>query len=190
MIQLAIFISGGGSNAQAIARYFEASEQISVNLLVTNNASSQVLPWFESKGIETLVIQNEDLHKEAWILEQLKNFEIDAVVLAGFLRKIPTFLVAAFPDRILNIHPSLLPKFGGKGMYGIRVHEAVLGAGEKRTGITIHLVNEAYDEGGILAQYELEIPASAKPQDLMQQIQVLEHRYYPVEIEKYLKHVF
>jgi phosphoribosylglycinamide formyltransferase-1 len=189
MINLAIFISGNGSNAQAIHGYFAAHDNIAVRLLVTNNAASIALPWFQEMKVETLVIQNEDLLKETEILQALKKAGVDLIILAGFLRKIPDYLIRAFPNRILNIHPSLLPKFGGKGMYGIKVHQAVLNAGEKETGITIHLVNEHYDEGQILAQYSLVIPDNCNDRYLQTLVQELEHKHYPLEIEKYINNV-
>ena len=189
MIKLAVFISGNGTNAQAIAGYFASHNQISVNLLLTNNALSKVLPWFKERQIETLVIQNEDLLKETEILRALNKAGVDYIILAGFLRKIPDYLIAAFPNRILNIHPALLPKFGGKGMYGIHVHQAVIDAGEKETGITIHLVNQNYDEGKILAQYSLAVPERVNARYLQTLVQDLEHKHYPETIEKYIKNV-
>lgn len=189
MIKLAVFISGNGTNAQAIAGHFASHNQISVNLLLTNNALSKVLPWFKERQIETLVIQNEDLLKETEILRALNKAGVDYIILAGFLRKIPDYLIAAFPNRILNIHPALLPKFGGKGMYGIHVHQAVIDAGEKETGITIHLVNQNYDEGKILAQYSLAVPERVNASYLQTLVQDLEHKHYPETIEKYIKNV-
>ncbi len=189
MTNLAVFISGNGSNAQAIAKYFDGHDQIAVRILVSNNATSSILPWFEEKGIQTLVIQNEDLKHETMLPENLRSAKIDCIILAGFLRKIPTHLIAAFPNRIINIHPALLPKFGGLGMYGIHVHQAVIDSGEKETGITIHLVNQNYDEGKILAQYSLAVPDGVNAHSLQSLVQELEHKYYPLEIEKYIKNV-
>ena len=188
MTRLAIFASGKGSNARKIIEHFKGSSEVEVALLVTNNKNSMSKDIAQEFGISFLHFQNELVENGLEMLKKLHDYKIDFVVLAGFLRKIPSTIIEAYPKHIINIHPALLPKFGGKGMYGMHVHQAVIDAGEQETGITIHLVNEKYDEGQVIAQHKIQVPKGIKADDLAQLIHHLEHAHFPVEIEKYILH--
>ncbi len=183
---LAIFASGTGSNARKIIEHFKHNPNIIVNLVVSNKADAPVLDMARSHGIPTLVIDRPFFYQSENILKYFNNFSINFVVLAGFLWLVPTYLVRAFEGRMVNIHPALLPKYGGKGMYGMRVHEAVKAAGETETGITIHLVNERYDEGDAIFQAKCQVGPNDSPADIAQKIHALEHRHFPEVIEKLL----
>ncbi|MBN8577832.1 MAG: phosphoribosylglycinamide formyltransferase [Cytophagales bacterium] len=184
---LAIFISGSGSNAEKIIEHFQHHESIKVGLLLSNNGAAYGLQRAARYNIPTLVFTKTQFHESDEIVTILKAAGITHIVLAGFLWLIPDNLIAAFPLRILNIHPALLPKFGGKGMYGMRVHEAVCAAREIETGITIHEVNAHYDEGKIIAQHKCTIEKTDTPESIAQKVQQLEHQYYPVEIENWIR---
>lgn len=185
-IHLAIFASGAGSNALKIIRHFASHPGIQVSLIVSNNPHAGVLDHAQQHDVPSLVITRKQLHDRDWFLAQLEEHNIDFIILAGFLLLIPEYLVEAFPDRILNIHPALLPKYGGKGMYGMHVHEAVKNAGETETGITIHLVNTRYDEGEILFQKAVSLDASDTPDSIAQKVHVLEHMWYAQVIEDFV----
>ena len=185
-IHIAIFASGAGSNARKIIEYFENKGlRIKVSLIVCNVPGAGVLEIAEEKGIPSLMINKTDFTANGYV-ESLKNAGIDFIVLAGFLWKVPEVLVRAYPKAIINIHPALLPKYGGKGMYGARVHEAVIAAGEKESGITIHWVNENYDEGAIIFQAKCSIDASDTATSLANKIHALEHAHFAPTIEKLL----
>ena len=185
-IHIAIFASGAGSNARKIIEYFENKGlRIKVSLIVCNVPGAGVLDIAEEKGIPSLMINKSDFAANGYV-ESLKNAGIDFIVLAGFLWKVPEVLVRAYPKAIINIHPALLPKYGGKGMYGARVHEAVIAAGEKESGITIHWVNENYDEGAIIFQAKCSIDASDTATSLANKIHALEHAHFAPTIEKLL----
>lgn len=181
---IAIFASGGGSNARKIIEYFKNSETIAVQMVVSNKKDAAVLDIAQANGIKTQVVNRADFMHAEQFLAVLKQEHIDFVVLAGFLWLVPAYLVEAFPNRIFNIHPALLPKFGGKGMYGHFVHEAVKAAGETESGMTIHLVNEQYDKGDILFQARSTLLSEDSPEDIAQKVLALEHRYYAEVIEK------
>ena len=204
-IHVAIFASGAGSNARKIIEYFEnqyvseftagkntisnatnSSRPIKVSLIVCNVPTAGVLEIAKEKGIPTLLINKTEFAASGYV-ESLKNADIDFIVLAGFLWKVPEVLVNAFPKAIVNIHPALLPNYGGKGMYGSRVHEAVITAGESKSGITIHWVDANYDEGDIIFQAECIIEAGDTPEVLAQKIHALEHQHFAPEIEKILR---
>jgi phosphoribosylglycinamide formyltransferase-1 len=185
-IHLAIFASGGGSNARALTNYFKQHEKIKISLFLTNNKESGVISLGAEHHIPSERIPASGFKNPEVILPVLRQHSIDYIILAGFLLHIPDFLIRAYPDKILNIHPSLLPKFGGKGMYGHHVHEAVWRAGEKTTGCTIHLVNENYDEGRILCQFETSVENGMEPSEIAREVLVLEHRHYGPAIEKYI----
>lgn len=188
MSKIAIFASGKGSNAAVLIDYFNHSgSDIQVALLISNRKEAGAISLARSKGLETHFFSNEVIMLATPVLELLKKEKIDWIVLAGFLRKIPTLLIEHYPDRIINIHPSLLPKYGGKGMYGKKVHQAVIAAGEKESGISIHLVNEAYDEGQILKQGKCTIEAGETAESLEAKIRKLEHDLFPVVIESFIK---
>ena len=185
-IHIAIFASGAGSNARKIIEYFENKGlRIKVSLIVCNVPDAGVLEIAKEKGIPSLIINKTDFTATGYV-ESLQNADINFIVLAGFLWKVPEVLVRAYPKAIINIHPALLPKYGGKGMYGARVHEAVIAAGEKESGITIHWVNEHYDEGAIIFQAKCSIDASDTAESLANKIHALEHAHFAPNIEKLL----
>lgn len=184
MNNLAIFASGSGTNADAICKYFANNPSISVGLIITNKKEAGVLEIAKKRNIPAGIVNREQLNDEAFLLGELKNHQINLIVLAGFMVMIPAFLVREYQNRMINIHPALLPKFGGKGMYGKHVHEAVLKAGEKKSGITIHHVTEEYDEGKIIFQAEVTISPDETIASLEEKIHRLEHENYPKIIEK------
>jgi phosphoribosylglycinamide formyltransferase-1 len=180
--RIAIFASGNGTNAERLFHHFKNHEKIEVSLVLSNNPSAYVLTRAESAGVASAVFNREQL-KEGEVLDWLKKSEITHLVLAGFLWLIPDNLIKAFPNKIINIHPALLPKFGGKGMYGAKVHEAVKAANENETGITIHLVNEHYDDGAVLFQARTSIDSSDTPDQIAAKVHQLEYQYYPSTVE-------
>jgi formyltetrahydrofolate-dependent phosphoribosylglycinamide formyltransferase len=184
-IHVAIFASGAGSNARKIIEYFENSSRVKVSLIVCNVPGAGVLDIAKEKGIPTLLINKSEFVSTGYV-QSLRNAEINFIVLAGFLWKVPEVLVRSYKDAIINIHPALLPKYGGKGMYGAHVHEAVIAAGEKTSGITIHWVNEHYDEGAIIFQATCSIEPGNTPNDLANKIHALEHAHFAPTIEKLL----
>ncbi|MCB0570699.1 MAG: phosphoribosylglycinamide formyltransferase [Phaeodactylibacter sp.] len=184
MSNLAIFASGTGSNAAKIIEYFREEPNIRVRLVVSNKATAPVLGLAERNGIESMVISRAGFYETETLLQELGARNIDFIVLAGFLWLIPPYLVRAFAGRLVNIHPALLPKYGGKGMYGMNVHRAVKAAGEKETGITIHYVNERYDEGDAIFQARCTIDAGDSPEDIAHKVQVLEHEHFAPVIER------
>ena len=183
---IAIFASGNGTNAENIIKYFSGNKDIKVKIVMANKADAFVLERAHRLGIPTLYINREQWADATHILTLLHEQQIDFIVLAGFLARIPDALLHAYPNRIVNIHPSLLPKFGGKGMYGNKVHEAVVTAGETESGITIHYLNEHYDEGQIIAQYRCPVMSNDTPQDVATRVHALEYEYYPKVIEQLL----
>ena len=183
MKKVAIFASGSGSNAQRIIEYFRDHKEIGIELVLSNNPQAFVLERAKRLHVESIVFNRSKFHEPAQLLMFLNEKKIDFIVLAGFLWLIPNGLLKAYPGRIINIHPALLPKFGGKGMYGMHVHEAVISAGEKESGITIHRVNEKYDEGEILFQAKCQIDPDETPESLAGKIHELEYTYFPQVIE-------
>ena len=183
MQQIAIFASGTGTNAEKIIEHFSGSLVAQVALIVCNKAGAGVLEIAQKWGIEAILIEKQGFFGPKSCILALKQRNIDFIVLAGFLWKIPAELVAAYPRRIANIHPALLPKYGGKGMYGMRVHEAVLAAGEKESGISVHYVNEHYDEGDIVFQARCTVEPSDTPADLAAKIHMLEHAHFAKVVE-------
>jgi phosphoribosylglycinamide formyltransferase-1 len=183
--KLAILASGNGSNAAVICHYFKNHPKISVTWIGSNKQDAYVLQRARDMGIESGVFNKQTLESDAFSLV-LKEMGITHIILAGFLLKIPLHLVHTYADKIINIHPALLPKYGGKGMYGHFVHEAVIEAGDKISGITIHLVNEKYDEGRILFQASCEVSPSDSIDTLTKKIHQLEHRYFSEIIEDYV----
>lgn len=184
--RIAIFASGKGSNTEAIIRYFKGHRFIQIGLIVSNKADAGVLLIAAQHHIPTLIIEKEAFFRGNAYVEELKAENIDFIVLAGFLWKIPPRLIAAYPRRIINIHPALLPKYGGKGMYGQHVHRSVLAAGEQESGITIHYVDELYDHGETIFQARCEVKPDDTPETLAARIHQLEHTHYPQQIEKLL----
>ncbi len=184
--RLAIFASGSGTNAEAIFKHFQNHSSIKVELLLTNNPTAAVLDKAKNFEITSIVFTKSQFSERAYVLAQLKTHQITHIVLAGFLWLIPKNLITAYPNKIINIHPALLPKFGGKGMYGLKVHEAVKAMGEIETGITIHEVNEKFDEGRIIFQAKCEVASTDTPQEIAQKVQILEHKSYPIMIEGWI----
>lgn len=186
-IKLAVFASGAGSNAEKLVQYFKASELASVTLVICNKPGAGVIAIAEKEGVPVLLIEKEKFFRGDAYVPYLLEKGIEFIVLAGFLWKIPQTLVDAYPKRIVNIHPALLPKHGGKGMYGQYVHEAVLNAGEMESGITIHYVDEHYDNGDVIFQTACPVLPGDKPGDIAQRVHQLEHLHYPVVVENLLK---
>ncbi len=185
--RIAIFASGSGSNAQKIAEYFKNHPTIEVALVVSNKADAGVLDIAKSFGIETYVIPSKaEFTQTETLLQELYVSQIDFIVLAGFLWLIPEYLIEAYPSRIVNIHPALLPKYGGKGMHGMHVHHAVVAAGEKESGITIHYVDKVYDNGEHLFQATVPVEPGDTPEVVQQKVLVLEHTNFAQVIEKVL----
>lgn len=182
MHSLIIFASGRGSNAAAIHEYFTKNGKAHIALIVTNKPDAGVLDFARKEEIPFLIVDNKTLN-ESLLIEQLLEYKPSLIILAGFLRKIPAAMTEAFKDRIINIHPALLPKYGGKGMYGHNVHEAVLAAKEAESGITIHYVNEVYDSGDIILQARCRVAAGDDADQLAGRIHSLEHFYFPRAIE-------
>lgn len=184
---IAIFASGTGSNALKIMQYFQQHPTISVDLLVCNKPGAGVIHHAEKYSVPVLLIEKERFFRGDAYIPVLHQHRISCIVLAGFLWKIPAALVAAYPNKMLNIHPALLPKFGGKGMYGEFVHRAVLEAGEQESGISIHLVNEHFDEGEVIFQATCPIEANETPHSLAQKIHQLEHAHFSRVIEQFIQ---
>jgi phosphoribosylglycinamide formyltransferase-1 len=184
--RICIFASGSGTNAEAIIKYFQHHPFIKVELVLTNNPTAAVLEKAKKANVESTVFNKSQFSESDEIVQLLQAHGITHLVLAGFLLLAPKNLVATYPNKIVNIHPALLPKFGGKGMYGLKVHEAVKASGEKETGITIHEVNENYDEGKILFQASCEVLPSDTPQQIAEKVQALEHESYPRVVEKWI----
>ena len=184
--KIAVFASGNGSNAGEIFKHFKNHPSIEVALLVSNNPDAFALERARDAGIKAVVFNRAEFIDGQDLLAALQKEGITHIVLAGFLWLIPAYLIGAFHDRIVNIHPALLPKYGGKGMYGSRVHEAVKAARDAETGITIHLVNEHYDEGRILFQEKCGISEDHTPEEIAQCVHKLEHEHYPRVIEQWI----
>ena len=183
MRNIAIMASGSGTNAENIIRHFMDHPDIQVALVLSNKKDAYVLQRAESFDIETFVFTRTQFYKTSEVVELLKKHRIDLVVLAGFLWLVPASMIEAYNQRIVNIHPALLPKYGGKGMYGHFVHEAVLMNGEKESGITIHMVNERYDEGDIIFQATCPTTPDDTVESLADRIHQLEYAHYPKVIE-------
>lgn len=184
--RLAIFASGSGTNAEEIMKRFQHHGSIDVVLLLSNNPQAYALERARKFNIPTKVFNRTIFRESEEVLLWLKERSVSHLVLAGFMWLIPAYLIKAFPGKIINIHPALLPKFGGKGMYGMHVHEAVKAAGEKETGITIHEVNEQYDEGKILFEARCEVSSSDSPDDIAKKVHQLEYAHYPRVIEEWI----
>ena len=183
MLNIAIFASGGGSNAEAIIGHLKSHSKLSVNLIVSNRKDAGVLKRANRHGIDTFVFNREEFRENKNITAKLTSSKIDLIVLAGFLWLIPKYLIEAFPNKIINIHPALLPKYGGKGMYGHHVHQAVFDNKEKESGMTIHYVNQHYDEGNIILQARCQLFPNDQPEDIARKVLSLEHQFYPVAVE-------
>lgn len=184
MKRIAIFASGNGSNAENIINYFSEKNSVEVTLILTNNKNAFVIERAKNHGIPCVVFTSKELKETDIVLDKLKACKTDFIVLAGFLLMIPPQTIQAYPGKIINIHPALLPKYGGKGMYGGIVHEAVRKSGDTETGISIHYVNEKYDEGAIIFQARCPVTKEDTPETIAQKVHQLEYRYFPEIIEK------
>ncbi|MGB3005818.1 MAG: phosphoribosylglycinamide formyltransferase [Chitinophagaceae bacterium] len=187
IIHIAIFASGTGSNAQRIIDFFRRSSKIKVALIVCNKPGAGVLQIAQQEGLAVLLVEKDKFSENDIYINELKELQIDFIVLAGFLWKLPVSLIKAYPNRIVNIHPALLPKYGGKGMYGRFVHQSVIDNKEKESGITIHYVDEFYDRGKTIFQVKCPVLESDTANSLAKRIQKLEHEYYPAIIDQLFK---
>lgn len=183
---IAIFASGNGTNAENIIRYFQNSELVNVELVLANKETAFVLERARSLNVPFAYMGKAEWTEGTAVLSLLEDRKIDFIVLAGFLARVPDCILHAYPNKIINIHPSLLPKFGGKGMYGDRVHEAVVAAGEAETGITIHYLNERFDDGEIVVQYKCPVLPQDTAADVAKKVHALEYEYYPKVIDRLL----
>ena len=185
-IRLAIFVTGGGTNCENIIRYFQYKPEVQIPIVVSSRPDAYALVRAERLGVPTTVITRQQLLDEPRLVVQTVR-NCDYIILAGFLPKIPVYLIDMFPNRIINIHPALLPKFGGKGMWGHHVHEAVKAAGETCSGITIHFVNPELDEGQHIAQFSVALDPNDTPEDIADKVHELEMKHYPSVIEQVIK---
>ncbi len=186
---LAILASGTGSNARRLIEYFRNRSDAGIALVVSNKAQAPVLDMARSQAVATQVVDREEFEAGQPLLGLFERHTIQCVVLAGFLWKVPDYLVAAYDGRMVNIHPALLPDFGGRGMYGMHVHRAVKESGRDESGITIHLVNDRYDEGQILYQASCSLSPTDTPEEIARKVQQLEHRFYPPVVEQLLTQI-
>jgi phosphoribosylglycinamide formyltransferase 1 len=186
MQQIVILSSGSGSNAENIIKYLKNSDTIEVKLIICNNPKAGIIPRAKQLGVPLLLLNRNDFYQSDKLISLLQRMNIDLIVLAGFLWLLPTNFIAAFKNKIINIHPALLPKYGGKGMYGQYVHTAVLKNKEKETGITIHLVDEIYDHGKIIFQKSVSVVPGDSVPTLEEKVHKLEYEYYPKVIEQLL----
>ena len=181
--KLAVFVSGTGTNCENIIRYFRGSERGEVALVLSTTTGCLALEKAQRLGVPTMFMSREDFRSGNRLLPVMDSFKIDFIVLAGFLQLVPDFLLGRFDHAIINIHPALLPKFGGKGMYGMHVHEAVIAAGDRETGITIHYINSRYDEGRIIFQARCPVLPGDGALEVATRVHALEYAYYPQVIE-------
>ena len=186
MKKIVLFASGNGSNAEKIILHFKKSTSANVVSIFSNNSNAKVLDVAKKHQIETVLFDKMDLN-DGFVLSELQEVQPDLIVLAGFLLKFPESIINFFPNKVINIHPALLPKYGGKGMYGMNVHKAVLENKEEETGITIHYVNEHYDEGEYISQHKASIKNCTSAEEIAQKVHELEHQYFSEVIEKLLK---
>ena len=185
--KIAIFASGEGTNAERIMSAFAKNGEIEVALLLASKEGIGALQEAEAAGVPSVVFPRTAFAETEPILSVLQNYKVDFIVLAGFLVHIPEWMLRVYPNRLINIHPSLLPKFGGKGMFGLRIHQAVLEAAEQESGITIHLVNELYDSGDILFQATCSVKSDDSAEALAARVHELEYKYYPEVVEEWIK---
>jgi phosphoribosylglycinamide formyltransferase-1 len=186
---IAIFASGTGSNALNLIRHFKETQKATIAFVLTNKGDAPVVTSAEQIGVPVIIISNDQATDGSYINELLQQSSIDLIILAGYLRKIPVEVISSFPEKILNVHPSLLPKYGGKNMYGDYVHLAVLEANEKVTGITFHWVNEEFDKGRILAQFSTSIEDASAVEEIRHSVQQLEHEFFPTIVDAILNKV-
>ena len=187
MVNIAIFVSGSGSNCENIIRYFQTNEQVNIALVVSNRADAYALTRAKNLNVPSVVLPKADFNNEEKVLQLMSDHRIDFIVLAGFLLMIPDWLIAAYQRRMINLHPALLPKFGGIGMYGLHVHKAVHKANETETGMTVHWVSNVCDGGEIIAQFRTPITPDDTPNDIAEKEHILEMEHFPQVIEAVLK---
>ena len=187
MNNIVLLASGSGSNVENIVKFFNDDQDTQISMILTNNPKAYVIQRAEKLGIPIRIFNRDDFYNNGAIIDLLKKINPDLIVLAGFLWLIPEDMIKTFPNKIINIHPALLPKYGGKGMYGSRVHEAVVANKEKESGITIHYVNERYDEGNIIFQAKCEVLPSDTPDDVANKVHKLEYEHFPKVIDGLLK---
>ncbi|MBR4920312.1 MAG: phosphoribosylglycinamide formyltransferase [Prevotella sp.] len=190
MINIAIFVSGSGTNCENLIKYFEDSDYYRCVLVVSNKPEAAALERAQKLGVETAVAPKPQLNDADFMMPLLRQHDIQFIVLAGFLPLIPDFLIDAYPRRIINIHPALLPKYGGKGMWGHHVHEAVKAAGETETGMTVHYVTPVCDSGEMIAQYKVALSPDDTADDIAEKEHLLEMQYFPQVVEKVLNETF
>ena len=190
MINIAIFVSGSGTNCENLIKYFANSDRVNCALVVSNKPDAYGLVRAERLGVATAVATKAQLHDADYMLPLLHQYHIDFIVLAGFLPLVPDYLLEVFPRRIVNLHPALLPKYGGKGMWGHHVHEAVKAAGETETGMTVHYVTPVCDSGEIIAQYRCDLLPTDTADDIAEKEHQLEMKYFPLVIEQVLNELF
>ena len=183
-VNIAIFVSGGGTNCENLIRYFQSSDDINCELVVSNKADAYALVRSQNLGVATAVVPKAQLNDETFMIPLLNEHQIQFVVLAGFLPLVPNYLIDAYPRRIVNLHPALLPKYGGKGMWGHHVHEAVKAAGETETGMTVHYVTPVCDSGEIIAQYRVALSPDDSADDIAEKEHQLEMKYFPEIVEQ------
>ena len=179
MNKIAIFASGSGTNAENLINFFKENKKIEISLIFSNNKNAGIIQRAVNLNVEYYIFSRTDFYKSEKVLNKLKNNNIDFIVLAGFLWLIPEFLINAYPNKIINIHPALLPKYGGKGMFGMNVHKAVVENKDSETGITIHYVNKEYDKGNIIFQAKCEIKGTDTPEDIAKKVHELEYEHFP-----------
>ena len=184
---IAIFVSGSGTNCENLIRYFQGSDDINCELVVSNKADAYALVRAQNLGVATAVVPKDQLNDETFVMSLMNDHQIAFIVLAGFLPLVPDFLIEAYPRRIINLHPALLPKFGGKGMWGHHVHEAVKAAGETETGMTVHYVTPVCDSGEIIAQYRVTLSPDDTAEDIADKEHQLEMKYFPEVVEKVIR---
>jgi phosphoribosylglycinamide formyltransferase-1 len=189
-VNLAIFVSGSGTNCENIIKYFAGSERVRCALVVSNKADAYALVRAERLGVPTAVVGKPQLNDADFLMPLMRRYAVDFIVLAGFLPLVPNFLIDAYPRRIINIHPALLPKYGGRGMWGHHVHEAVKAAGETETGMTVHYVTPVCDSGDIIVQYRVALSPDDTPDDIAAKEHVLEMEHFPKVIEELLEKEF
>jgi len=189
-INMAIFVSGSGTNCENLIKYFADNEQVNCALVVSNKPDAYALVRAANLGVKTAVAPKPQLNDADFMMPLLREYAVDFIVLAGFLPLVPDFLIEAFPRRIINIHPALLPKYGGKGMWGHHVHEAVKAAGEAETGMTVHYVTPVCDSGEIIAQYRTRLTPEDSVDDIAAKEHQLEMKYFPLVVEQVLKETF
>jgi phosphoribosylglycinamide formyltransferase-1 len=189
-VHIAIFASGNGTNAEKIIQYFQGHPQIKIAAVFTNKPDAGVCHVAQKWGIPLTVFTRDEFYNTGIVSLQLAAYGVSYIVLAGFLWLIPPSLIQQFPNKIINIHPALLPKYGGKGMYGMHVHQAVANGGEKETGITIHLVNENYDEGTYVLQKKVELTGTESPEQIADMVHQLEYTYFAPAIETWLQSIY